>query len=196
MGSHGQTSNQAIAEALCVEAEPCRFEELYEQYFDFVWRWLRNEKVHEASLRDAAQDVWLVVHRRLPEFEGRAPIRSWLYGVTVRVASTYRRTKRRREDPTEATDFETLSATHELCPQKAVEHKQSMALVDALLLQLDADKREVFVLSELNELTVPEISALLSVNINTVYSRLQAGRRQFDSALARHWAKAERGQRV
>jgi RNA polymerase sigma-70 factor, ECF subfamily len=182
---------QAQCEASTTEVEAPTFDALYDEYFDFVWRSLKHAKVADAALRDAAQDVWLVVHRRLPEFQRRSPVRSWIYGIIVRVANGYRRTKRRREDPADVADFEKLANPCAASPQQAAERSQSIALVEQLLERLDADKREVFILAELNELTVPEIADLLGTNVNTIYSRLQASRRQFDAALARHRAKSQ-----
>jgi RNA polymerase sigma-70 factor (ECF subfamily) len=54
------------------------------------------------------------------------------------------------------------------------------------LAQLDIDKRTVFVLAELEQLSVPEIAEALGINLNTIYSRQRAARAQFDAALRRH----------
>src|SRR4051794_13567852 len=67
------------------------FKEVYDAHFAFVWRSLRRLRVPEASLKDAMQDVFLVVHRRLGEFEGRAKVTTWLFGICLRVAKDYRR---------------------------------------------------------------------------------------------------------
>ena len=50
---------------------PPGFEVVYDQYFDFAWRNLRRLGVPPAQLDDAVQDTFVVVHRRLAEFEGR-----------------------------------------------------------------------------------------------------------------------------
>lgn len=168
------------------------FEQIYREHFSFVWHCLRRLGVLESSLRDAAQDAFLVVHRRLPEFEGRAPIRSWLYGIAVRVASNYRRTRQRRDDRTHDLDLETLADDSDSNQQQSLEQRQSLALVRELLLELDADKREAFELAELHELSVGEIAAVLGMNPGTIYARLRAARQQFDRAVVRHLAKNKR----
>lgn len=181
-------SNPQPAEA---QPAPC-FDQLYREHFSFVWHCLRRLGVDEPALRDAAQDTFLVVHRRLAEFEGRSPLRSWLYGIAVRVASNYRRTKHRRDDRLHDADLDSFAGANESTQQDSVEHRQSLALVHQLIQQLDEDKREAFVLAEVHELSVAEIAAVLDANPGTVYARLRAARAQFDRIVVRHLAKNKR----
>src|SRR5690349_4809553 len=97
------------AEALL--GNSAEFAALYESEFAYVWRNLRRLGVSDAQLDDAAQDVFLVVYRRLGEFEARSTLRTWIFGIVLRVASTYRRTaQRRRTEPLdEGTDERELS---------------------------------------------------------------------------------------
>src|SRR5215470_15027470 len=67
------------------------FEETYRAHFAFVWRSLRRLGIREEDASDAAQEVFIVVHRKLPEFAGRSKLTTWLYGVCFRVASERRR---------------------------------------------------------------------------------------------------------
>jgi RNA polymerase sigma-70 factor (ECF subfamily) len=163
------------------------FEALYAEYFRAVWRTLRRLGVTPAQLDDAAQDVFVVVHRRLREFDGRSP-RGWLYAIAVRVASDYRRgTVQRRSSPlTEALPDPALD------PDQTNELRESVELLHALLGDLSEPKRTVFVLSELEELSAPEIAEVLGENLNTVYSRVRAARAEFEAALHRHRARTER----
>ncbi len=66
------------------------FGAVYEEYFDFVWRTLRRYGVPEAAMDDAIQDAFLVVHSRLPTFEGRSSLRTWIFGIARRVARDHR----------------------------------------------------------------------------------------------------------
>jgi RNA polymerase sigma-70 factor (ECF subfamily) len=157
------------------------FEEVYEAYFDFVWRSLRRLGVPEAQLDDAAQDVFLVVYRRLDEFEARSSLKTWIFGIVLRVTSTLRRTARRK--PTEPLADEPVALGS--APEALTESREAARLVREILDELDDDRRAVFVLAELEQMTAPEISSALAVNLNTVYSRLRAARRDFDAALAR-----------
>src|ERR1043165_2409120 len=67
------------------------FEEVYRAHFAFVWRSLRRLGIREEDAADTAQEVFIVVHRKLPEFAGRSKLTTWLYGVCFRVASERRR---------------------------------------------------------------------------------------------------------
>jgi RNA polymerase sigma-70 factor (ECF subfamily) len=162
-------------------------EAIYDEYFDFVWRSLRRLGIPDAQLDDAVQDVFLVVHRRLGEFEGRSTLKTWLFGITLRVASVHRRTAARR--PTEPLVEDLPDQTASPLADAFTEAAEAARLVRRLLECLDEDRRAVFVLAELEEMTAPEISAALGVNLNTVYSRLRLARRDFDAALARHRAR-------
>jgi RNA polymerase sigma-70 factor (ECF subfamily) len=163
------------------EAVRPSFDELYGEHFTFVWRNLRRLGVAEAALSDAAQDVFLVVHRRLHEFEPRASVRSWLYSIAVRVARQHRRGARRK--PVEALDDAAHCAAG-LGPEQLAAQSEALQRLLALLEQLDDAKREAFVLSELENLTAPESAEILGVNVNTIYARVRAARKQLESALA------------
>ncbi len=89
-----------MSPALRSARPPPAFDAVYAEHFSFVWRNLRRLGVRESHLDDASQEVWVVVHRRLPSFEGRSSLRTWLVGIAVRVASDHRRW-RRRKDPHE-----------------------------------------------------------------------------------------------
>src|SRR6478736_954662 len=168
------------------------FEALYQEHFAFVWRTLWRLGVWQASVADAAQDVFLVVYRRHADLLGSDVARSWVYGIVVRVARDYRRGQLRKglpvgPDPDELGDPQATNAAQRLEQQEAV------IVLNRLLDTLDDEKREVLVLVELEQMTVPEIAELLTVNPNTIYTRLRAARQDFARALARQRA-AERKQ--
>jgi RNA polymerase sigma-70 factor (ECF subfamily) len=167
-------------------ADSPAFDALYEAHFDFVWRSLRRLGIPDAQMDDAVQDVFLVVHRRLDGFEGRSTVKTWLFGIALKVASLYRRTAQRR--PTEPLDDEPVDPSAS-STDALTEAADAARVVRELLETLDADRRAVFVLAELEQMTAPEISSALGMNLNTVYSRLRLARRDFDAALARHRAR-------
>src|SRR6186713_667175 len=147
------------------------FAVIYERYFRAMWRALRRLGVEPAALDDAVQDVFVVVHRRLAEFDGRS-LRGWLYAIAVRVASDYRRRPwHRRSVP--LTEGVVDSAPD---PGQASELGESVRLLHELLAELPDEQRVVFVLGELEQLTAPEIAKALSLNLNTVYSRQRVAR--------------------
>ncbi|MEJ7735374.1 MAG: sigma-70 family RNA polymerase sigma factor [Polyangiaceae bacterium] len=165
------------------------FPTLYDDNVDFVWRSLRRLGVSDAALDDALQEVFVVVHRRLPEFERRAAVRTWLFGICMHVARTDRRRRRRRDPPGVEIDDDVLPGPQGDGPDDRVETAQGVQLVHRLLEELDDDKRAVFVLAELEQMSTFEIAEALGVKRNTVASRLRAARLEFEQAVARHRAR-------
>jgi len=165
-------------------AEIPPFGAIYEQYFDFVWRSARRLGLSEQCLEDAVQDVFLVVHRRLPEFEGRSSVKTWLFGIVLRTVRGYRRTERRK--PTVPLLYEPAAndASDSSCEYLAGA-AEAVRWLYRLLDSLDEEKREVFVQAELEQMTAQEIANVMDININTVYSRLRAARKAFNQAVVR-----------
>ena len=174
------------------EGEAPSFEAVYEAHFDFVWRSLRHLGVSEAGAEDAVQEVFLVVHRRLGDFEARSSVKTWLFGIARKLASRHRRTRDRRPETSEAPALETLRDRGQPGSDEALARAQALIVLDALLDELDDEKREVFVLAELEQMTMPEIGQALGLNVNTAYTRLRAARRDFERAAARERARAGR----
>jgi len=178
------TASEPTEQAVGSLATPApSFDTIYEQEFEFVWRNLRRLAVPEASLRDVAQDVFLVIHRRLPEFEGRAPLRSWIYSILTRVVRQHRRSARRR-DVSSAQEPDEVADAGAPSPHSRAEQSEHLALLVQLLADLDDEQRSVFVLSELEGMTAPEVAAALDVKLNTVYSRLRLARQHLREQLA------------
>jgi len=171
-------SSVAVALGRLAEVSVPSFDEVYAAHAPFVWRVLRTFGVAEAQLEDAMQDVFVVVHRRLPEWQGRAAITTWLFAIARRVASTHRR--RGGGDRTEALVDEPAGTTDTFADMSRA---QAAATVEAILHQLDEDKRIVFALVELEQLSVPEVARLLDINLNTAYSRLRLARHAFELAV-------------
>ena len=155
------------------------FDQVYEQYFPFVWRSLLRLGVSQANIDDAAQDAFLVVHRRLADFEGRASLKTWLFCVAQRVALNYRRRERKTLSQTPV-PLSLLDA--KACPEQKAESVRAAEFLNDFLHGLDDDKRAVFILVELEQMTAPETANALGVNVNTVYSRLRVARAAFRAA--------------
>jgi RNA polymerase sigma-70 factor (ECF subfamily) len=158
---------------------------VYEAHFDFVWRSARRLGASPAFLDDVVQEVFLVVHRRLAEFEQRSSLKSWLFGITRRVVRDQRRSAQRR--PAEVLESEPADRAY-----GADQHlllREQAELLHELLGSLDDDKREAFVLAELEQMSGPEIAEALQTNLNTVYARVRSARQEFEAALARHSAR-------
>jgi len=171
------TPSEAYPEAL--------FRSVYVDHVQFVFSVLLSFGVSLNVVEDAVQDVFVVVHRRLGEFEGRAKHRTWLFEIALRVAHDYRRSARRR--PTEA--LSEGVADHAPTPADLAVAHEALAHVAEILDGLDDEKRAVIVLADIHGMTANEIAEVVGVNVNTVYSRLRLAREAFEKALARQRAK-------
>ena len=175
-----------------VAAEAARapsLREIFEAHYAFVWRTMRHFGLDEASADDAAQDTFVVVHRRLADYDGRTHIRGWLYGIARRVASTTergairaRRRLERYEIPVSALD-----------PEDAIARQEANVWVAEFLASLPPPQRDAFFLVDIEGLSAKDMAATLGINVNTATSRLRLGRGRFAQALERRKAKGQRG---
>jgi RNA polymerase sigma-70 factor (ECF subfamily) len=159
---------------------PEDFERLYSEHFEFVWRSLRRLGVRPEELDDAAQDVFIVYLRRRSEFRGQSSQRTWIFGIANNVAHEYRRKQQR------AARAEPMTEGHPArgpSPLDQASSTEALRLVDTFLASLDDNKRNVFILSELEQMSAPEVATALQVKLNTVYSRLRAAREAFAAFL-------------
>ena len=163
------------------------FDEVYDRYVVFVWRTLRALGLPDAALEDAVQDVFIVVHRRLHEFEGRAKLTSWLFAIARRVAKNHRRT---RQPSSELRDVEEQVRDDGPTPYEAVVQTEAVALLERILDRLDDKQRVCFVLMDIEQMTAEEVASLLEINVHTVYSRRRLARLEFNR-LAAHYGRGE-----
>ena len=149
--------------------------ELFDSYAAFVWRTLKYQSVAERDLDDVSQEVFLVIFRKLPEFEPRGSIRAWIYGISIRVAADYRKRARHRHEVLvpEAPDgaIEPVAAAE-------LERSADRERLTAMIQRLDEDKRAVLVLHEIENLPMNEVALVVQCPLKTAYSRLAAARKQ------------------
>ena len=140
-----------------------------------MWRVLARLGVQERDVPDACQEAFLVVHRRLPDYDpARCALSSWVYGICLRVASDYRRRHpNRRETSDEALQHLALDAPQE----RNLETSRAWGKLAAALDAMDSGKREAFVLYELEAVPMNEIAKILGCPLHTAYARLHAARR-------------------
>jgi len=164
------------------EARPV-FAEVYAEHFELVWRSLRHLGVPPAALDDAVQDVWLVVHRRLPEFDGRSKVSTWLFGISINVARSRRRAPRERY-PSEPLP-EGIESTS-LDPERALASRRAWTLVQAFLEELPELTRAIFVSALLENFSPAETAAATGLDVQTIYHRVRALRRSFQRFMQRN----------
>ncbi len=166
----------ALAEPL-VAASEVTLAELFQAHYAFVWRTLRRLGVPESGVDDTAQQVFLIVSRRLADIQaGRE--RAYLLGVAQRVAANARRGAERRKDRPDGDDLAERATTHDT-PERLLDWKQRRAHLDEWLDQLPDDLRVPFVLFELEGHSLQEIAELSSLPIGTVKTRLRRARALF-----------------
>ncbi|MCH9685400.1 MAG: sigma-70 family RNA polymerase sigma factor [Deltaproteobacteria bacterium] len=173
-GRRGPTSTHAPA--------TLELEDVYSQYSGFVWRIVRRMGIPEASVEDVMHEVFLVVHRRLGDYDGRVAMTTWLYHQTRGVVSNHRRSRRREQRRLQLVDPQPAAAPD---PEAHTRRGQAAAFVQRFLADLDPQKREIFELCEVEGLAMPEVADLLGIKLNTAYSRLRAARQLFQRAVTR-----------
>lgn len=172
------------------------FKELYAEYFGFVWSSARRLGVKPTGMDDVVQEIFMVIYRRMHTLRQPESLRSWIYSVVRRTVSGHHRRQRKRD----AQDFALARHTQareeaQLTPQELTEQSEEAKLLWNLLNELDAAKREVLVLFEIEGMTAPEVAEALQIPLNTVYSRLRTARLAFDAAFGRR-ALREQHRRV
>jgi RNA polymerase sigma-70 factor, ECF subfamily len=165
------------------------FHAIYTQYFDFVWSSARHLGAASDAIDDVVQDAFLVIHARLATLQNPDALRSWIYGIVRRTVSDHRRSRQNR-DAAGARLCAELKAVGpaQRSPLDLAERSAELELLESILAELDEPKREVFLMVEVLEMTVPEVVQALEVPLNTAYSRLRLARKLFDEAIARHEA--------
>lgn len=164
---------------------------IYKQYLNFVWSLAGHLGAGMDAIDDVVQDVFIVIHAKLATLQRPEALRSWIYGIVRRTVSDYRRSRRSRDTVGANLDAEPKSS--QPSPLDMVERNAELELLESVLADLDESKREIFVMVEVLEMTVPEVVQTLDIPLNTAYSRLRLARQSFEEALARHEARAQEG---
>jgi len=185
-----QSRPQAAAEPAS-ELAGSRLSELLRAEYVRVWRTLRRLGVDVGCADDAAQEVFIVMSRRLGDVREGAE-RTFLLSCAVRIAANYRRSWRVKH---EVADERALAAERDPRPsaEQLLDHKRLRQALDELLEGWPEDIRTAFVLFELEGLSVPEISQVTDTKLGTVASRLRRARELFQAGARRLRARAAAG---
>jgi RNA polymerase sigma-70 factor, ECF subfamily len=166
--------------------KPLRFEDVYAEWFHEIYRWVRAFGGLAADLDDLAQDVFIVVRRKLPEFDG-VNLAGWLYRITQRTVRDYRRRTWLRLffHKKESHQIENYQARQNLNPAELLERREAERLLAQILEGMTTTRRTTFILFEIEGYSGEEIAELESVPVNTVWTRLHYARKEFSALIAR-----------
>lgn len=176
---------------LAVPARPAvtadRLSEMFHEHYDFVWRSVRRLGVAPDAVDDAAQEVFVVASRKLDAIE-RGKEKAFLFGTAIRVASDSRRAVQRRRQAPADEDLDPVDTGPPL--DELVDQKRAREVLDDLISQLPEDTRPIFVLFELEGMTMASIATTLDLPAGTVASRLRRARELFAAQVARLEARS------
>ncbi len=163
---------------------PTDFDGVFGLYFPHVLRWARAMGGPRNDLDDVVQETFLVVRRKLAQFEGE-DLAPWIYRITQLVVRDYRRRAWFRRFFTTPDDQFAEIESNGAGPVEALEHGEARRILQRALERLTPKQRSVFVLYEIEGYSSEEIAALERVPLNTVYTRLHAARKSFRAFVAR-----------
>lgn len=177
---------QAFAVASATQVPPRTSEvdlrEIFRMHSAYVWSTLKRLGVPFSDLDDLTHDVFLQVHRKFDEFDPTRPVRPWLFAFAYRVACQHRRRAHlRHEFPGEPDK----TAHPGLAPDEQVAAGDGRRLILAALDCLPMERRAVFVLYEIDGVSIDEIAHAMGIPQNTAYSRLRVARAEFETAAQR-----------
>jgi RNA polymerase sigma-70 factor (ECF subfamily) len=185
-GAHPRTERGDVA---------VRVEGIVSAHIDAVWRTARRLGIASRDLEDVAQEVLLVVLRRLNEVEVDRE-RAFVLATTVRVAANWRRSRRRHpEDLTDSVEQVVSNAEYYSSqpgddPEQALERARKRELLQVALNEMTEPQQGAFVMFELEQMTAKEIAYALQVSEATVVSRVRRAREVFARCLARARSEA------
>lgn len=161
---------------------------IYAEHQAFVWRTVQHLGIAVELADDATQEVFIVVHRRLDDYDPARPFRSWLWGIAKLVVMGVKRGQTRA-----ARKLELVAAPEPtMAPDDLLEHERAVAFVQEFIERLGAKHRDVFVLCEQEGMSGPEAADALGIRLNTVYSRLRKARKHFEDAVQRRHLRETR----
>lgn len=172
-----------------IESQSLDFETIYDTWFHEVCRWMRALGGFDADLDDLAQEVFLVVRKKLPEFDGQN-LRAWLYKIAQRTVSNYRRAawyrsfwKRRKNDEPQLALYALVDPSRG--PIEELERRDAERILSAVLGSMKEKHRTVFILFAVEGYSGEEIAELEGVPVNTIWTRLFHARKEFKQTLQR-----------
>jgi RNA polymerase sigma-70 factor (ECF subfamily) len=179
----GLLAGQPRREPIAVDVDA-----IWRAHGGFVWRVLHHLGLPPADIEDATQEVFVVVHRRIGDYQEQDKLRAWLYAICVRVARDHRRKLfRRRERVTDTPPERVVGPTQ----ASSAENRQALQLAEKLLAALPEKQRVVFLLYEVEQMSMPEVALAIDCPLPTAYARLRKARERVLELVARAQLRGE-----
>ena len=179
----GQVSLAATERQAATESTPLVFGHIVRDHSRYLFGLLSRLGVAHADLDDVAQEAFLAIHAQLSSFESRSTVKTWLCGICRNKASDYsRRAGRRRRLLAASAPEPEARGTN---PQEELLQKEREALLHRELAKLPQEQREVFVLYEIDELSMKEVAAAVGCPLDTAYTRHRVARQRIQAAFLR-----------
>ena len=168
------------------------FVTLYDTWFDDVTGWLETLGAPPADIEDLAQEVFLIVRRRLCDFDGRN-VAGWLYRISNRQVLQHRRRRWIQSVFTlgAGNDIEEVPDDRSGV-EEAFEVHEKRRRLQQIVSKMSEKRRVVFMLFEVEDYTGEEIADMLDVPVNTVWTRLHYARKDFFALLAQQEESREK----
>jgi RNA polymerase sigma-70 factor (ECF subfamily) len=173
-------ASSVSAGAVDVRGASMSIDDLFREHASRVYRMVASlvgPGAADADVQDLAQEVFLAAHRSLDRFRGDSKVETWLYGIATRIVLMHLRSWRRHRRLVQAIEREPLPLPKSSVEEASV-HRDELRRVWRALMKITAEKRMVFVLSEIEEMSGKEIAAILEINEATVRTRLFHARKE------------------
>jgi len=177
------------AVAAAEPAPPLEFRAIYERWFSDVSRWVRAMGGPEAERDDLVQDVFLVVYRRLPDFDGQN-VPGWLYQIARHRVRDFRRLLWVKHLFFGGVPLSETLSKGGASPADSLETSEKRMVLEGLLLKLNESERAALVLFEIDGYSGEQIAEIQGVPVNTVWARIHKARKKLKASLAKHESRA------
>jgi RNA polymerase sigma-70 factor (ECF subfamily) len=154
-----------------------------------VARWARARGANEADVEDLTQEVFIIVRRKLAEFDGRN-LAGFLYRITERTVRDHRRSAWFRNLLRGQAPLAPEAGAHDDGTLETIQRREGREALAAILAKMSDKRRTTFILFEIEGYTGEEIARIQSLPVDTVWTRLHHARKDFKRLVAEHQIRA------
>jgi RNA polymerase sigma-70 factor (ECF subfamily) len=154
------------------------FETVYRTWYWHVARWVRARGAYDADVEDLTQEVFIIVRRKLAQFDGRN-LPGFLFRIAERTVRDHRRSSWIRNLLGNRSALLPELPMPEIDTLQAIEMRERRSALDAILAQMSEKRRTTFILFEIEGYSGEEIAQIQSLPVDTVWTRLHHARKDF-----------------